>query len=37
MVHKFIKKGFEPFKSESYEGKNKKKTCIDRLIRASMG
>lgn len=32
-----MKKGFEPFKSESYEAKNKKRACIDRLIRASMG
>lgn len=34
---KIMKKGFEPFKQESFEARNRKRMCIERLIRASMG
>ena len=34
---RLIKKGFDPFKSQSYQAQNKKKYCIEKLIRASMG
>ena len=34
---KLMKKGFDPFKHESYEARNRKRICIERLIRASMG
>lgn len=37
MVHKFMKKGFEPFKIESNMARNKKIFCIQRLVKASMG
>ena len=34
---KRMKKGFDPFKNESFEARNRKRICIERLIRASMG
>ena len=34
---KLMKKGFDPFKNESFEARNRKRICIERLIRASMG
>ena len=36
MTLKFIKSAFDPFKNDSYEGSNKKKHCISKLIAASM-
>ena len=37
MALKFIKRGFEPFKEESFEARNRKKYCLNRLVAASMG
>lgn len=37
MVQKYMKVGLEPFKVSSHEARNRKRMCIEKLIRASMG